>query len=428
MRPIFLLLFFVIHSFTFSQEISWRELEAEGEPLARHENALIEAGGKLILIGGRGEKPINIYDPGTKTWSKGAIPPFEIHHMQAVNLDGLIYILGAFTGAWPNETPLTHVLIYDVSTDTWAIGPEVPANRRRGAAGVVVYNKKVYMVNGIINGHSSGWVNWLDEYDPYSGQWKTLASSPRSRDHFQAAVIESKLYVAGGRRSGSAESGFAGTVGPTNVYDFNSNTWEELPNIPTPRAGTAAAVMNGIYVVIGGESDTQENSHSEVEAFDPVSRKWSSLPVLGTGRHGTQAVNAGEAIIIGSGSSNRGGGPELTSFEVLTAKATAQFELPTFKKEGLRVSAKEIDFRKDPGPKELLITNPGQTAVIMPYLQHDNQEDFMMREVPGSPIIIAPGATRKISIERVGKRKNASATIFIKTTGNSAPVEIKLSA
>jgi N-acetylneuraminic acid mutarotase len=243
MRRYIFLLFILVSTSTFSQELNWHSLEAEGEPLARHENALIAAGGKLILIGGRGEKPLDIYDPAAKTWSKGATPPFEIHHMQAVTLDGLIYILGAFTGSWPNETPLSHVLIYEVATDTWIIGPEIPENRRRGAAGVVVYKNKVYLVNGIINGHSSGWVNWLDEYDPYTGSWKTLASSPQARDHFQAAVIEDKLYVAGGRRSGSTESGFGGTVAATNVYDFKTNSWEVVKDIPTPRAGTAATVL-----------------------------------------------------------------------------------------------------------------------------------------------------------------------------------------
>ncbi len=428
MRSSFLLLLFGIYSTAFAQDLSWVELEAEGESLARHENALVAAGGKLVLIGGRGEKPLDIYDPLTKTWGTGATPPYEIHHMQAVNLDGLIYILGAFTGSWPNETPLTHVLIYDIHTDTWTTGSEIPFNRRRGAAGVVTYNNRIYMVNGIINGHSSGWVNWLDEYDPYTGEWKKLASSPEARDHFQAVIIENKLYVAGGRRSGSAESGFAGTVAPTNVYDFNSNTWEELANIPTLRAGTAAAVFNDMYVVLGGESDTQERSHSEVEAFDPVTGKWNTLPAMETGRHGTQAVSSGEALIIGSGSGNRGGGPELTSFEVLIASAKAHLELPVLKKAELQVSGNLVDFSKDPAPRELLITNPGQTAIVIPYLQLDNQEDFSIREVPDSPMIIAPGSTRKIRIERVGKKKNPSATIFIKSAGDSAPIEIKISA
>src|SRR5690606_8055534 len=120
---------------------------------------------------------------------------------------------------------------------------------------------KIYLINGIINGHTSGWVNWLDEYDPYSNTWKKLPNSPVARDHFQAAVMGDRLYVAGGRRSGSAETGFSGTVKQTDVYDFNTRKWEVLADIPTPRAGTSAVNFKNKYIVIGGESDTQEVAH-----------------------------------------------------------------------------------------------------------------------------------------------------------------------
>src|SRR5690606_13506186 len=117
-------------------EISSNILTGEGTPHERHENALATSGNKLILIGGRGEKPVDIYDLTEKKWSKGAQPPMEIHHMQAVSLGGLIYILGGFTGSWPFETPISHVLIYDATEDKWTIGSEIPEDRRRGAAGV----------------------------------------------------------------------------------------------------------------------------------------------------------------------------------------------------------------------------------------------------------------------------------------------------
>ena len=158
--------------FGFGQTPSWTPLAAEGEPQERHENALVLAGGKIILLGGRGLKKLDILDLSEGKWTQGAQPPVEIHHFQAVQLDGLVYVMGALTGSWPNETPLGHILIYDPLEDVWAIGPKIPRERQRGAAGVVVHNNRIYMVNGIINGHSSGWVNWFDEYDPYTDTWK----------------------------------------------------------------------------------------------------------------------------------------------------------------------------------------------------------------------------------------------------------------
>ena len=38
-------------------------------------------------------------------------------------------------------------------------------------------------------GHAGGFVNWLDEYNPTTGEWKSLPDAPHARDHFHAAVV-----------------------------------------------------------------------------------------------------------------------------------------------------------------------------------------------------------------------------------------------
>jgi hypothetical protein len=76
----------------------WVAVEPQGAPLARHECAFVEANDKLYLIGGRGEKPVNVYDTATNRWSDAAAPPLEIHHFQPVEFGDKIYVLGALTG------------------------------------------------------------------------------------------------------------------------------------------------------------------------------------------------------------------------------------------------------------------------------------------------------------------------------------------
>jgi hypothetical protein len=149
---------------------------------------------------------------------------------------------------------------------------------------------------------------------------------------------------------------------------------------------------------------------------------------LQIGRHGTQAVAAGEALIIGSGSGKRGGGPELTSFEVLSASGVAKFEISVLRNAELEVSAKEIDFSKNSEQQNITIMNHGETAIVIPYLQLDNQEDFSLSELPKSPLILAPGSALKISLEKVGSKDNVSATLFLKSAGDAAPIEVKISA
>lgn len=243
----------------------------------------------------------------------------ELHHFQAVEYDGRIYVVGAMTGRYPTEPPVPNVTIYDPATDQWIVGPEIPADRRRGGAGAVVHDGVIYIVAGIQNGHYDGHVAWLDAFDPRTNTWRRLPDAPRPRDHFHAAVIDGRIYAAGGRRSSAATGQvFELTVPEVDVYDIATGQWSTLPpsaNIPTPRAGTTAAVVNGRLLVIGGESAAQLEAHSEVEAYDPRTGTWTSLAPLLTGRHATQAAEYQGRLYIAAGSRTRGA-TEIDSHEV----------------------------------------------------------------------------------------------------------------
>lgn len=299
--------------------VEWQQRKASTPPSARHENGFVAVGERLYLIGGRGERPLDIFDPATGRWSQGAEPPFEIHHMQAIAYDEKLYVLGAMTGGFPEEPPLANILIYDPASDAWSEGPEIPADRRRGGSGVVLHEGLIYLVGGNTRGHMSGYVPWVDVFDPETGRWTQLPDAPHSRDHFHAAVIDGHLYAAGGRTS-SHDTGesMSLTVGPVDVYDIENQRWRTLAApIPTQRAGTATVALNGLLVVLGGESTSQVEAHSEVEAYNPETEKWRSLPPLPVGRHGTQATLFDGELHIVAGSENRGGGPELNDHWVM---------------------------------------------------------------------------------------------------------------
>lgn len=305
------------------------EVSSDGSaPISRHENAYVECNGKFYLLGGRTlgvPKSVNIYDPVTKKWSTGAQSDIELHHFQAVCYNNLIYVIGALTGNYPNETPVDKIYIYNPSTNTWSHGPTIPANRRRGSAGVVVYNNKFYIVGGNTNGHNGGYVDWFDMYDPNpttnpTGSWTTLTNAPHPRDHFHAVVIDDKLFLTGGRLSSSAPV----LVSEVDVYNLTSQTWDYTysNNIPTARAGASSVAYGDEVVVIGGEGSTLAGSlaHHHVEALDVNTKTWRSLASLNTGRHGTQALVYNSKIYITAGSGQKGGSTatQLTSTEVFT--------------------------------------------------------------------------------------------------------------
>ncbi|WP_140984400.1 Kelch repeat-containing protein [Asticcacaulis tiandongensis] len=298
---------------------SWHKLEATGKPTARHESAAAHVDGRTFVIGGRGDRPLDILDHATNTWSVGAAPPSEMNHMQAIVHEDKIYIIGALHGPYPEEEIISHVWIYDPKTDVWSQSHEIPADRRRGGAGLVVSDGLIYFVGGNKRGHNSGFVPYLDAYDPATGQWTTLPDAPRPRDHVYAAVLDGKIYAAGGRLS-AADTGdsLSLTIPEVDVYDIATQSWSTTTApIPTPRAGASAITANNTIIILGGESAVQVPAHSEVEAFDPQTGTWQTLPPMPVGRHGFQALVIDGNIHVIAGSGDRGGGPELSDHWVL---------------------------------------------------------------------------------------------------------------
>ncbi|MFD0796549.1 Kelch repeat-containing protein [Maribacter chungangensis] len=302
----------------------WENIQTATAPIARHENSFVAIGKNFYLIGGRGIKPISIYNIDSHTWTTGAAPETEIHHFQGVTYNNKVYVIGAMTGKYPYETPLATMLIYNPETNIWETGPEIPKERRRGSCGVVVDGDSVYMVSGIVDGHNSTHVPWVDRYDFKTGKWTVLADAPRARDHFQAAIGDGKIYAAGGRNSSFAtKQTFELTVPEVDIYDIENDTWATLAknkNIPTQRAGTTTVLFQNQLIVIGGESSGQQSAHDQVEVLHLKTMEWTPLPSLNRGRHGTQGVIYDEAIYIAAGSGNRGGKPELASLEKLLLK------------------------------------------------------------------------------------------------------------
>ena len=290
----------------------------DSKPIARHEAAFVAVGSKFYLLGGRGIKPVSIYDSKTGKWTQGSPSPIELHHFQPVVYRDNIYIIGAFTGPYPTETPVPNIYTYEPETNIWQKGTEIPHDRRRGGAGAVLVGSKIYVVCGITNGHQSGHKPWLDVYDPETQEWTKKEDAPRARDHFQAVATEGKIYAVAGRLSKAPEATFSETITEVDCYDLHTQRWTTLPNpLPTPRAGNAALFANGNVLVVGGESAAQTEAHHEVEALDVTTKKWETWPSMLRGRHGSSVLNYKGELYIASGCGNRGGNPELDSMEKL---------------------------------------------------------------------------------------------------------------
>ncbi len=325
---LFLLLAFLLSFTSLSAQslknYRWTMLETSGDVTGRHENAFVEYKGKFYLIGGRGINPVNVFNPATNSWETKGESPMEIHHFQAVVYNEAIYLVGAMTGKYPKELPLENIWIYYPDQDKWEKGPEIPEARRRGGAGAVLYQDKIYIVGGIEFGHTSGTNNYFDSFDLKSEEWTVLTKAPHVRDHFPAIVVNDKLYCVGGRNTsvhhpGNFNAFFAATIPEVDVYDFKTEKWGTLKEeIPFPTAAGALVEIDNKLIYMGGEGKLN-HAYFQSQCLDLETGEWSQLSPLVTGRHGSSAVLFKNNIYLAAGSPNRGGG-NMNSIEVFSAQ------------------------------------------------------------------------------------------------------------
>lgn len=373
---------------------------------ARHEASYVESGEYFYLLGGREHNSnVNIYDPIQDSWTIGSDPPIGLHHFQAIDYQGLILALGAMTGNYPNEDPIEYILVYDPLLDLWFEGPPIPTNRLRGSAGVVEHNEKLYLVSGIQNGHVSGWVPWLDEYDPLTNSWTILPDAPHSRDHFHAVVANDKIYAGGGRRSG--ENGtFDGTEPAVDIYNLSNQSWSTNPNdIPTERAAPCVALLGNQILYIGGEKNAGD-ANDETEALNVNNGQWSTLDDLNTGRHGTQAIVNNSNVWVASGSPNRGGGTTTTHEKfyftssndpILTANVKSTLNLTsTIDSNSGDIT---IEVSNTGGNQAILITNFDISGVVDSDMNFPFDFPYIMKVGESFTVFVTPPSGSDNSIE-----------------------------
>lgn len=385
---------------------------------ARHECSFVQAGDKFIMFGGREKaQRLDIYDYKTDSWTIGGNAPKEFNHFQATAHKGFIWVIGSFkTNKFPKEIPADNIWLYHPPTKTWIQGSEIPEDRRRGGAGLVVYDDKFYLIGGNTIGHDGGFVNWFDEYNPKTNTWTRLENASQARDHFSAAVIDNTLYAVGGRHSGGEGGVFAPLIDIVDIYNFETKTWSTLNKpLPTPRAAPGVAVLNNELYVMGGEGENKGPAYKTLEIYNPKTKIWSTKKDMHYARHGTQAIVSGKGIYIAGGSPNQGGGRqnnmEVYNEDVPKGKPLIASKLNVPDEVCIKKnSTKTISIKNNGGNTGSFITSITLSGTDKNLFKLNSNLDF---------ILIDPNSKAAITIEHLGTNKGDNAILTITYNGTS---------
>ena len=226
-------------------------------PSRRAEHAAAVIDGVIYLPGGldgdgKTLDTFESYDPATDTWATLPPLPEPRDHFGLAALDGKLYLTGGsifFEGAVRAST-----WAYDPAAATWTALAPMPAPRNQH--GSLAIDGKIYVAGGVVRGPDS---RALWAYDPATGEWQTdLAPMPTEREHLAVVGAGGRLIALGGRKG----SNFAAV----EAFDPATNTWESFPDMPTPRGGMTADVIDGVIHVAGGENLETMSTYSEHES------------------------------------------------------------------------------------------------------------------------------------------------------------------
>ena len=395
----------------------WIDKNEDENYTARHECSFVQAGDVFILFGGReSAQTLELYDFKNNSWKEAKNKaPKEFNHFQATLYKGFVWIIGSFkTNSFPKEIPEESIWLYYPPTDTWIEGPKIPENRRRGGAGLVVYNNVFYLIGGNTIGHNGGYVNWFDSYDPKNNTWTVLENASQKRDHFHAAIIDDTLYAVGGRQSGGEGGVFSPLISIVDTYNFKTGKWSTLKNdLPTPRAAPGIMVFKNELYVMGGEGEKSRPAFNIVEAYNPTTDKWTNKAPMHYPRHGTQAILSGEGIYMAAGSPTRGGG--------------RQHNMEVYNKDqpvGEKLIASELivptSIKIPTGStKTITIQNKNGTTgsfISSIKLSGNAKDDFKINS-KSAYFLVDPNGQFEIEVEQIGKSTNNKAQLQIVYNG-----------
>jgi N-acetylneuraminic acid mutarotase len=240
-----------------------------------------------------------------------AAEPVRRSESSAGVINNKIYVAEGWAGQFGSDanSPTSALEIYDPVTDSWTAGASslIP----RGLSATAVIDGKLYIAGGT----AAQYVNFanLEIYDPLTNSWSMGASLLMPLTSAGGATLNGKFYVLGGYVGPSA---FDNTItAAVQIYDPVLNTWSMGTPMPTARANMVVGVINGKLVVASGTAADATGDPS-VLIYNPITDKWYAAANEPTPRARPAAVVVGDKLFVAGG--NTDAGPYTTAAEFFT--------------------------------------------------------------------------------------------------------------
>lgn len=179
-----------------------------------------------------------------------------------------------------------------------------PAGVARQELYPAVLDGRIYVAGGLLS-PNTGYSAHFEAFDPQQDRWTRLATLPQARHHIALAAEGGVIYGVGGFSGGFPRWQAQADV---FVYDPAADHWRTGVPLPTPRAEGVVAAVSGKVYVIGGRiranaQASHFNDHDDTaltEVFDTGAGRWSRAAAAPTARNSAaSAVIDGKIYVVG---------------------------------------------------------------------------------------------------------------------------------
>lgn len=200
-----------------NEPYDWSNKNTLPEGLKDHASEVVN--GKIYTFAGMSKKMYpecgesnlgnvtQVYDPILDTWSIANDKVICGTGLASATIGSKVYLFGGqiSTIEYPNGQKTmsgaisSDLNIYDVSTNTWSKGPQLPHPRQRGGVGVI--NGKIYLIGGFktwIAEPGGEYNQYVDVYNPQTNTWTTMGDFYPTPIDFSYVTYNNKIYTFGG--------------------------------------------------------------------------------------------------------------------------------------------------------------------------------------------------------------------------------------
>jgi N-acetylneuraminic acid mutarotase len=259
-------------------------------PLPHRNGKAVACMGKIYFMGGYCPETEELreasnyeYDPQGDKWTVKADIPVGRSNFAIASLEDRVFVMGG-------DPLLPNSDLYFVREDRWKV--LTPLTIPRQHIDCVRIGGKIYVVGGLIKNPGpqedveqkipAVATDTIEVYDIEQNTWEMGEPLPEARQGVQVAAVDGKLYAIGGAYDHRKDFELSPAL---ERYDFESETWESLPDMPAAVLGPGIAVIEGKIFVIGGsliQGESQEAS-DKVYFFDVKKNSWGEAGPLPEG-------------------------------------------------------------------------------------------------------------------------------------------------